>query len=468
LGSWITSSTGRTDSYSIERAGSSAIVISPVYDISGYINVDVNYWDRGSTNSGTMNAEYSLDGGAWTSFSTEAPARNSWTQHPSSTISLSGSTLQLRFTGYSGNIAKSVYLDDIEITGDIPASAVGAGLYVQSGTGTDVQNNIIVAKAGNDAYYTLESESGITVSSSYNTYYTTNTYLFDYDGSIDNAGPIGTGDITSDPLFVGSGNYHVQSILGTYVAAKAPIWPPDAATGGTWDDSSYSTDSPTIDAGNPTHDNSGETEGGSVIDQGSYGNTPQASKSENPLPVTWKIYKANCENGIINVKWSTYSEINNDYFTIEKIINDKFIPIGTVNGAGNSQIEKQYSFQDKDASNENYYRIKQTDFDGQSDYSPIFNANCNNLNSMVEDPIYNIYPNPFNDEVVVEIIDGSSNKVNIDIINNLGIVLGHRVITSDNSKNAKISLKTSILPKGIYFIKISGDGFDKSYKVIKN
>ena len=64
--------------------------------------------------------------------------------------------------------------------------------------------------------------------------------------------------------------------------------------------------------------------------------------------------------------WNTASERNSDYFTIERSTNGKiWSEIGTVKSAGNSEIELTYKFIDYDFSSKiNYYRLKQTDFDG--------------------------------------------------------------------------------------------------------
>lgn len=69
--------------------------------------------------------------------------------------------------------------------------------------------------------------------------------------------------------------------------------------------------------------------------------------------------------------WTTTSEINNDYFTIERSIDAiNFEPIETIGGAGNSNIETNYYFVDDSYwSNINYYRLKQTDYNGEFTYS---------------------------------------------------------------------------------------------------
>jgi hypothetical protein len=81
------------------------------------------------------------------------------------------------------------------------------------------------------------------------------------------------------------------------------------------------------------------------------------------------------ENGNV-ITWQTGSEINNDYFEIERSFDAKsFETIAIKNGAGNSTTILNYSFVDTNSPKSNstnvYYRLKQVDFDGAFTYSPI-------------------------------------------------------------------------------------------------
>ena len=67
----------------------------------------------------------------------------------------------------------------------------------------------------------------------------------------------------------------------------------------------------------------------------------------------------------VDVNWITATEINNNYFTLERSATGiNFEPIGYVQGAGNSTSTINYVFKDRDPLNGiGYYRLKQTDFD---------------------------------------------------------------------------------------------------------
>ncbi|MBK6527487.1 MAG: DUF2341 domain-containing protein [Crocinitomicaceae bacterium] len=98
----------------------------------------------------------------------------------------------------------------------------------------------------------------------------------------------------------------------------------------------------------------------------------------------------------IELDWTTASENNNDYFMIEKSengVNWNFI--GTVDGHGNTSHAINYHFEDmKPYYGNNYYRLKQVDFDGAFEYSVVAKVNFNDAQNQIK-----IFPNPVNDYV---------------------------------------------------------------------
>jgi len=83
-------------------------------------------------------------------------------------------------------------------------------------------------------------------------------------------------------------------------------------------------------------------------------------------------YKATDNN--INLKWTTLTETNNNYFTLEYSLDAvNFMPYAKVTGAGNSYEKKEYNYIFKeDIGNATpYFRLKQVDYNGKFSYSPI-------------------------------------------------------------------------------------------------
>ncbi|MFC1729723.1 choice-of-anchor J domain-containing protein [candidate division KSB1 bacterium] len=95
--------------------------------------------------------------------------------------------------------------------------------------------------------------------------------------------------------------------------------------------------------------------------------------NKNPLPIELLEFNAWAEQNLVKIKWITASEINNDYFTIEKTIDGLFFEtIAIIDGAGNSNILIDYNCIDYNPYlGLSYYRLKQTDYDGKYEYSEL-------------------------------------------------------------------------------------------------
>jgi hypothetical protein len=112
-----------------------------------------------------------------------------------------------------------------------------------------------------------------------------------------------------------------------------------------------------------------------------------------PLPITLIHFKADKLDGdIVALNWTTASEINNEYFEIQRS-NDamNWIPVAQINGAGNSSAEINYQYLDYAPFSEvNYYRLKQVDFNGTYEYSWIISIDIDKNKR----PEIFAYPNP--------------------------------------------------------------------------
>lgn len=122
------------------------------------------------------------------------------------------------------------------------------------------------------------------------------------------------------------------------------------------------------------------------------------------------------DNQHVKLNWQTASEINNDFFTIERSSNgNNWQEVNKIKGVGNSSSRLSYSEIDYNPYNGlSFYRLKQTDFDGQFEYSKIISTHIkNNEKSHVK-----IYPNPSNNQIIIE---GSPSELEeVKIFNSLG------------------------------------------------
>ena len=171
--------------------------------------------------------------------------------------------------------------------------------------------------------------------------------------------------------------------------------------------------------------------------------------SSTPLPIqllSFNASKTSLENVLI--EWQTESEVNNDYFTIERSPNGiDWVELIRIEGAENSTDILTYSTIDISPYNGiSYYRLKQTDFDKQSTYSQIRTINFNNLqNSELK-----IFPNPTNGQISI-----NGNFLDLEQIK-IYNVLGQDVTRNTkqlNREKSKLIIDLSGLKGGFYFIK---------------
>ena len=179
-----------------------------------------------------------------------------------------------------------------------------------------------------------------------------------------------------------------------------------------------------------------------------------------PLPVELLDVSANLHDHGVKVDWTTASEENNDYFTVERSIDGRnFEALGNVQGQGTTSEINKYSFLDKAPKRGlNYYRIKQTDFDGKFSHSSVVSVNFES-----EDFI-DLFPSVVNESV--NIVRGGEQlelaKVNIHDIT------GKVFKSSEIQKNeTEISLDLTDLISGVYFISINNDITVKTFKIVK-
>jgi hypothetical protein len=162
----------------------------------------------------------------------------------------------------------------------------------------------------------------------------------------------------------------------------------------------------------------------------------------------------------VQLNWATASETSNDYFTVERSTDGiNFETIAIVDGAGNSSEILNYSAVDNAALDGiAYYRLKQTDYDGQFDYSNSVAVKFENRN----DFIFNIYPNPNNGQKFNLHIPKNNAEVLIAVYDMLGKKIYSKVIiTSINGNDVYTINLFRKLNHGVYLITVTSS--NKTY-----
>lgn len=177
-----------------------------------------------------------------------------------------------------------------------------------------------------------------------------------------------------------------------------------------------------------------------------------------PLPIHLLSFTGVCTNQNIVLNWSTATETNNQFFTIERSDNTTNWDIITkVDGAHNSSVQRNYSYTDQLYQKGNcYYRLKQTDMDGVFKYGPtIYIKNCGDGDAQN----IKIYPNPGSGKFKL-LYTGNRSKIQLTQIINAA---GEKIYeTKGYPTNMDLSNQTS----GLYYLRLHIDAAIITKKII--
>lgn len=189
----------------------------------------------------------------------------------------------------------------------------------------------------------------------------------------------------------------------------------------------------------------------------------------NPLPVELSSFSAAIIGSSVKLNWQTETEINNFGFEIErnKKQNDKneqWMKIGFVNGNGNSNSPKQYTFTDEGIVSGKYsYRLKQIDNDGQFEYSKAIEVDFNTPKKFA---LNQNYPNPFNPVTTISWEIPEDNFVTLKIYDPLGKEVATIVNEYKQSGFYQTNFNADGLSSGMYFYTLGTGSFVQTKKMI--
>ncbi|MCX7610939.1 MAG: T9SS type A sorting domain-containing protein [Ignavibacterium sp.] len=265
-------------------------------------------------------------------------------------------------------------------------------------------------------------------------------------------------------------------------------------SGATWGDNNASTTSDNINGGSNLPSNSavrfvpteftligfGDNDTGSrfLVDNSSYGTPGETNTGVDDhggaLPIQLKSFIVSIVNKNILLNWSTSTEQNNYGFEIERstILTSLnygiWEKIGFVQGSGNSNSPKEYSFTDNTLtkSGKYAYRLKQIDNDGSFEYSKIVEVDFQLLDKF---SLEQNYPNPFNPTTIISYQIPKSSNVTLKLYDILGNEVATLVNEYREAGRYEYELKIGqniYLSSGIYFYKLQAEEFSQIKKMI--
>ena len=185
------------------------------------------------------------------------------------------------------------------------------------------------------------------------------------------------------------------------------------------------------------------------------------------LPVELLSFTATEEEGKVILNWATATELNNDFFEIQRSeTGEDWGVIGNVDGNGTINETINYNFtDDRPFYGTSYYRLRQVDFDGQFEYSPVQSATIELHGQRME---VSIYPNPTNQHNInIRMVSPNKrNRVKLRLTDLSGkLYLDETIDAEKFVQDQKIILDHNIT-SGIYILEVKQDQTTSKHKII--
>ncbi|MCF6270567.1 MAG: T9SS type A sorting domain-containing protein [Melioribacteraceae bacterium] len=176
---------------------------------------------------------------------------------------------------------------------------------------------------------------------------------------------------------------------------------------------------------------------------------------ESAVPVELVSFSGKIINNSVILNWSTATEVNNYGFDVEskRTSTDKWTTIGFINGHGNSNSPKNYSYVDNSAEGGLVkYRLKQIDTDGSFEYSDEIEIS---FNKAYKYSLEQNHPNPFNPTTMLNYTIKSDSKVVIEIYNSLGQKVVELFSGTQSTGTHSVSWNATGYSSGTYFARFN-------------
>ncbi|MGV3505378.1 MAG: T9SS type A sorting domain-containing protein [Adhaeribacter sp.] len=188
---------------------------------------------------------------------------------------------------------------------------------------------------------------------------------------------------------------------------------------------------------------------------------PAASqRSLAALPVTLLFFRGAEQASGVNLQWATATETNNSYFVVERSSDGiSFLPLGRVAGAGQSLVQRQYTFLDRQpVSGMAYYRLRQVDLDHTEAFSKTIAVKA----AGQEQVRLLAYPNPCPGLLHLELSQGRE-QVAVEVRDPSGkLWLKRDFLAAD-----KLQLDLQQLPAGLYLVRADWGSGQQQVRVVK-
>ncbi len=179
------------------------------------------------------------------------------------------------------------------------------------------------------------------------------------------------------------------------------------------------------------------------------------------LPIELLQFKGSNKGDYNQLTWTTKTEINNDYFTLERSSNAfDFEALFTIKGGGNTNFALNYAEKDYDPlDGVNYYRLRQTDFNGEFHFSDVISVNSESNNVL---QITSLFPNPTENLINIAVFSQKTISAELYVYDLYGKCLIRKPILLTEGEN-KLQQDLQEFSEGIYFVTIQVPQKNKKY-----
>lgn len=195
----------------------------------------------------------------------------------------------------------------------------------------------------------------------------------------------------------------------------------------------------------------------------SYAYSP-GSANANPLPIDLMQFVAYTNENNVVIEWTTASEFNNDFFTLEKSYDGiHFEDFKIIEGMGSTSQASFYKEIDSETNaSVLYYRLKQTDFDGKESYSDMIMVRMNESQELNINTIYFS-----NDDLVLEVMSSKNERVQCNIFNMQGQLLySEKLSVSAELNTIRLNTPSTRLSQ-VYVVQLLSNSKNIQRKVVK-
>ena len=190
------------------------------------------------------------------------------------------------------------------------------------------------------------------------------------------------------------------------------------------------------------------------------GNAPHgfSTTPASTLPVIFQSFYVNREGANIQLTWVTSQEINNQYYAVEKSTDARsWKQVAIVLGAGTTNLISKYNYTDKNVTDAVvYYRIKQTDMNGDVHYSAIRTIKNDNQSNC------NIYASS-KQTIIVDLNSEVKNNISIQVVSMNGQIIKRQ---NFNQASYRLTVNMPNVTSGVYAVQVSdGNGLKEVKKI---